>query len=392
MIKHKTTLQAVSSIEKESEDQNLKARYGTSVEEYMSREHKKELRQEINNLRNEFKFMNKTKNSYITPEELIEFLKSKDSSKNYDQDFVYKIYELLEKDPKEDLTIGELVDSYVFFCEKLKIKNVKIEKKIDELKEQINKDKQGLIRYDDEKERPNGLTNESSIYITVIEGQKLESPSLFSSICDSFVSLDFEGQRLQTKLKNNTNNPAWNENFKFVINNPDSILKVEVYDSTFLGNKLIGYLNLPIKNFSNQERTVRLFDLYNEDKKEVGKIRLKIQCIFSMKKYYNSQIEKASEKLNYLEDNYNMTNHFVGLINQQPFGILIDGNFEDLLNKNALKDIDKLINFEEEQKKFVFLSKLDEENGPSLYEKVSSTFNSTIKKITGKEEPKKNNQ
>ena len=392
MIKHKTTLQAVSSIEKESEDQNLKARYGTSVEEYMSREHKKELRQEINNLRNEFKFMNKTKNSYITPEELIEFLKSKDSSKNYDQDFVYKVYELLEKDPKEDLTIGELVDSYVFFCEKLKIKNVKIEKKIDELKEQINKDNQGLIRYNDEKERPNGLTNESSIYITVIEGQKLESPSLFSSICDSFVSLDFEGQRLQTKLKNNTNNPAWNENFKFVINNPDSILKVEVYDSTFLGNKLIGYLNLPIKNFSNQERTVRLFDLYNEDKKEVGKIRLKIQCIFSMKKYYNSQIEKASEKLNYLEDNYNMTNHFVGLINQQPFGILIDGNFEDLLNKNALKDIDKLINFEEEQKKFVFLSKLDEENGPSLYEKVSSTFNSTIKKITGKEEPKKNNQ
>ena len=392
MIKHKTTLQAVSSIEKESVDQNLKARYGTSVEEYMSREHKKELRQEINNLRNEFKFMNKTKNSYITPEELIEFLKSKDSSKNYDQDFVYKVYELLEKDPKEDLTIGELVDSYVFFCEKLKIKNVKIEKKIDELKEQINKDKQGLIRYDDEKERPNGLTNESSIYITVIEGQKLESPSLFSSVCDSFVSLDFEGQRLQTKLKNNTNNPAWNENFKFVINNPDSILKVEVYDSTFLGNKLIGYLNLPIKNFSNQERTVRLFDLYNEDKKEVGKIRLKIQCIFSMKKYYNSQIEKASEKLNYLEDNYNMTNHFVGLINQQPFGILIDGNFEDLLNKNALKDIDKLINFEEEQKKFVFLSKLDEENGPSLYEKVSSTFNSTIKKITGKEEPKKNNQ
>ena len=392
MIKHKTTLQAVSSIEKESEDQNLKARYGTSVEEYMSREHKKELRQEINNLRNEFKFMNKTKNSYITPEELIEFLKSKDSSKNYDQDFVYKIYELLEKDPKEDLTIGELVDSYVFFCEKLKIKNVKIEKKIDELKEQINKDNQGLKRYNDEKERPNGLTNESSIYITVIEGQKLESPSLFSSICDSFVSLDFEGQRLQTKLKNNTNNPAWNENFKFVINNPDSILKVEVYDSTFLGNKLIGYLNLPIKNFSNQERTVRLFDLYNEDKKEVGKIRLKIQCIFSMKKYYNSQIEKASEKLNYLEDNYNMTNHFVGLINQQPFGILIDGNFEDLLNKNALKDIDKLINFEEEQKKFVFLSKLDEENGPSLYEKVSSTFNNTIKKITGKEEPKKNNQ
>ena len=392
MIKHKTTLQAVSNIEKESVDQNLKARYGTSVEEYMSREHKKELRQEINNLRNEFKYMNKSKNSYITPEELLEFLKSKDSSKNYDDDYVYKIYELLDKDPKEDLTIGELVDSYVFYCEKLKIKNVKIEKKIDELKEQIERDNQGLKRYEDEKERPNGLTNESSIYITVIEGQKLQSPSLFSSICDSFVSLEFEGQRLQTKLKNNSNNPAWNENFKFVINNPDSILKVEVYDSTFFGNKLIGYLNLPIKNFSNQERKVSWFDLYNDDKKEVGKVRLKIQCIFSMKKYYNTQIEKTIEKLNYLEDNFNMTNHFVSLINQQPFGILIDGNFEDLLNKNALKDIDKLINFEEEQKKFVFLSKLDEENGPSLYEKVSSTLNSTIKKITGKEEPKKNNQ
>ena len=392
MIKTKTTLQAVSNIEKESVDKNLKARYGTSVEEYMSREHQKELRKEINDLRSEFKFMDKTKNSYLTHDEIIEFLKSKDPNKNYDEDYINKIYELFEKDPKEELTVGEFVDSYVFFCEKLKIKNVKIEKKLDELNEQITRDKTGLSRYEDEKDKPNGLTNESSIYITIIEGQNLQSPSLFSSSCDSFVSLQFENQQLQTKLKNGTNNPAWNENFKFAINNPDSTLKVEVYDSTFFGNRLIGYLNLPIKNFSNQERKVSWYDLFNDDKKEVGKIRLKIQCIFSMKKYYNSQIEKTNDKLKYLEDNCNMTNHFVGLINQQPFGILIDGNFEDLLNKNALKDIDKLINFEEEQKKFVFLSKLDDENGPSLYEKVSSTLNSTIKKITGKEESKKNNQ
>ena len=359
MIKTKTTLQAVSNIEKESVDKNLKARYGTSVEEYMSREHQKELRKEINDLRSEFKFMDKTKNSYLTHDEIIEFLKSKDPNKNYDEDYINKIYELFEKDPKEELTVGEFVDSYVFFCEKLKIKNVKIEKKLDELNEQITRDKTGLSRYEDEKDKPNGLTNESSIYITIIEGQNLQSPSLFSSSCDSFVSLQFENQQLQTKLKNSTNNPAWNENFKFAINNPDSTLKVEVYDSTFFGNRLIGYLNLPIKNFSNQERKVSWYDLFNEDKKEVGKIRLKIQCIFSMKKYYNNQIEKNNEKIKYLEDNYNMTKHFVELINEKPFGVLIDGNFDDLLNKEVLSDVDKLINFEEEQKKFIFLSKLE---------------------------------
>jgi len=391
MIKTKTTLQAVSNIEKESVDQNLKARYGTSVEEYMSREHQKELRKEINDLRNEFKFMDKTKNSYLTHDEIIEFLKSKDPNKNYDEDYINKIYELFEKDPKEELTVGEFVDSYVFFCEKLKIKNVKIEKKLDELTEQITRDKQGLSRYEDEKDKPNGLTNESSIYITIIEGQNLQSPSLFSSSCDSFVSLQFENQQLQTKLKNSTNNPAWNENFKFTINNPDSTLKVEVYDSTFFGNRLIGYLNLPIKNFSNQERKVSWYDLFNEDKKEVGKIRLKIQCIFSMKKYYNNQIEKNNEKIKYLEDNYNMTKHFVELINEKPFGVLIDGNFDDLLNKEVLSDVDKLINFEEEQKKFIFLSKLEnnERKRQSVIQTVSETFNNTIKKITGQEESKK---
>jgi hypothetical protein len=391
MIKTKTTLQAVSNIEKESVDKNLKARYGTSVEEYMSREHQKELRKEINDLRSEFKFMDKTKNSYLTHDEIIEFLKSKDPNKNYDEDYINKIYELFEKDPKEELTVGEFVDSYVFFCEKLKIKNVKIEKKLDELTEQITRDKQGLSRYEDEKDKPNGLTNESSIYITIIEGQNLQSPSLFSSSCDSFVSLQFENQQLQTKLKNSTNNPAWNENFKFTINNPDSTLKVEVYDSTFFGNRLIGYLNLPIKNFSNQERKVSWYDLFNEDKKEVGKIRLKIQCIFSMKKYYNNQIEKNNEKIKYLEDNYNMTKHFVELINEKPFGVLIDGNFDDLLNKEVLSDVDKLINFEEEQKKFIFLSKLEnnERKRQSVIQTVSETFNNTIKKITGQEESKK---
>ena len=70
----KTTLQTAEMLADSAIDQNLKKRYGTSVNEYMTREHAKEVRNQINILRGEFEKIGKSKNSPLSIEELHDFL------------------------------------------------------------------------------------------------------------------------------------------------------------------------------------------------------------------------------------------------------------------------------------------------------------------------------
>ena len=68
------TLQAVEMLTANNINENLKKKYGTSVNEYMSREHSKEVLQEINLLRGLFEKYGKTKTSSLSLDELQDFL------------------------------------------------------------------------------------------------------------------------------------------------------------------------------------------------------------------------------------------------------------------------------------------------------------------------------
>ena len=73
MLGKKTTLQTAQILAEGETDENLKNRYGTSVNEYMTREHSKEIQKKINQLRDEFSKIGKNKNSQITFNELVSF-------------------------------------------------------------------------------------------------------------------------------------------------------------------------------------------------------------------------------------------------------------------------------------------------------------------------------
>ena len=61
MYGKKNTLQTAQLFAEEITDENLKNRFGTSVNEYMGREHSKVIREKINSLRNEFTQIGKSK-------------------------------------------------------------------------------------------------------------------------------------------------------------------------------------------------------------------------------------------------------------------------------------------------------------------------------------------
>ncbi len=74
MFNKKTTLQTAEMLADNAKDENLKKRYGTSVNEYMTREHAKEVRNQINVLRGEFEKIGKSKTNTLSLEELHDFL------------------------------------------------------------------------------------------------------------------------------------------------------------------------------------------------------------------------------------------------------------------------------------------------------------------------------
>ena len=161
------TLQAVEMLTANNINENLKKKYGTSVNEYMSREHSKEVLQQINTLRNLFAKYGKSKNDTLTIEELQDFLSkiNVNTQNNITQEEVIKILNLLKMNPNEEITVSQFIQEYISFEDKLKIDNKKYEKALDELTQQINKCQEKIINSSDEIEISDGLTNKSSFLI-----------------------------------------------------------------------------------------------------------------------------------------------------------------------------------------------------------------------------------
>lgn len=73
MIGKKKTILVASMLAEGATDDKMELRYGSSIEEYMTREHAKDVRKKINILRSEFSRIGKEKSSNITIDELTDF-------------------------------------------------------------------------------------------------------------------------------------------------------------------------------------------------------------------------------------------------------------------------------------------------------------------------------
>lgn len=271
-----------------------------------------------------------------------------------------KIFKLLERNPNDEITVDEFIQSYLLLEEKIRINNTKYEKALDELTEEISRNNEGLEKMEDEKEMENGLTDKSKLYITVIEAKDLISDNLIGG-CNPFVSLSFQDDTQETKIKNNTSNPTWYEAFKFRITVPSGVLKVEVFDNTFIGKKSIGLLSIDLSDLMDQKKKMQWYDLFNSNFKTCGKIFLKIQCIINFRHYYEGEIEIANKEMEIIQNAYNLTNNFVESMST-PFGVLFSDNLDALINSQQFKQVDDLI-------------KILDKNKESIYQRKDNTYN-----------------
>ena len=222
---------------------------------------------------------------------------------------------------------------------------------------------------EDEYELNDGLTNKSKLYITVIEAKDLLSENLLSD-CSPNVSLTFQDEIQETKIKANTSNPTWYENFNFKITSPEGALRLEVFDNTLMGKKSIGFLSIDLTDLMDQKKRMQWYDLYNSNYSNCGKLYLKIQCIINFRHYYEGEIETAEKEMAIIQNAFNLTNYYVDCM-KMPFGVLFIENLEDLINNQQFKQADELI-------------KVLEKNKESIYHKRDNDFSDSLFRSTNK--------
>ena len=253
-----------------------------------------------------------------------------------------------------------------------------------ELNDEMEKNNEGYLREkDSEQKLDNGFTSNSNLYISVIEAKNLNSSSLISE-CDSFVLLTLDNQSQRTLIKKSTNNPAWNESFKFEIRKENLVLKVEVYDQTFTGNKLIGYVPIQLNSFKTQEKVIQWYDLFLEESNENnGEILLKIQYIISLKKYYENELRKNLNYKNLLEKNSLYLQDLVNENNKNDFGMIYSKKMNENLYSNNLKKIDDLIANVEKDKNVIWAKRPYEgnEGRDSIANRLTNVFSTRNNKI-----------
>ena len=258
----------------------------------------------------------------------------------------------MRKDPNVETTVSEFIEEYIFLEEKLKIDNKKYEKALDELSSQINKCQESIKNSQDEIEISDGLTNKSSLFITVIEARDLISENL-NIIGDSKISvlLSFQGEEQETNMiEGGNNNPSWCENFKFKVTEPNGFLRIEIFEhSNLTGKKSLGFLNIDLNDLKDQKKKMNWYDLINDKNANCGSIYLKLNCILNFRHFYQGEIELSENQIRIFQNALNITDYFVDNMNT-PFGLLFSDNLENLINNQELKQADELWNYLESQK------------------------------------------
>ena len=250
-----------------------------------------------------------------------------------------KVFSLLGKNPSQPLTIEEFVESYVLYEEQLKIKIKKIEKYLDHLTNQKKSFEEMKTQAENsEQDIGNGLTNKSNLYITIFEAKDLNAGCITFE-CNPFVQITFQNNIQRTSIKKDSN-PIWDENFKFQINSlgDDEKIKFEVLNKTFFGEKSLGSITINLNSLINQEELEKLFDLNPGS----GKIRMKLRCILNLVNYYNKEIKRCNDDLQFFTELYGIMQTYEDQM-QIPFGIIYSQNLDTLLNKDNLQQSEKII-------------------------------------------------
>jgi hypothetical protein len=306
----------------------------------------------------------------------------------FPREYTEKLFNLFDVDKNKQITLyiiltirQEFITSYMLLEEKLRLKNIKLQKVHDDL--QITRDKfhRGMLENKEEKFNENGISTTAAISVTLLEAKNLK-PMNLDGFSDPYVKLSVDNEKTEwSSFKLGTLNPIWNEDFSLNVHSRNSILRIEVYSKRkFGGDDFIGGTTIGLKGLDDQQKVDKWFKLSGEGlNDENGQVRLRLQFVWSKFKFFEENYQKTVHQIETLEEDFTEINRLLGLLDR-PFGLLIFGEINNIIEKRILDRADELGHYLASSRKSVYASpRFTHHVKHGITERVENVFRATFK-------------
>ena len=233
--------------------------------------------------------------------------------------------------------------TYIVLEEKIRFKQIRLQKACDELGQTREKYYKGMIENQNEKLNREGFAENSVLNVSVLEAKDLK-PLYFGGKSDPYVILILEDKKEKSTYKPDTVDPVWNEDFVMSVRSKASVLRVEIFDKDMIGDDdLEGIVLIPMVSLLNQQKVDHWYELEKEDgREEKGMIRLKLQLIWSRFQYFQENLNKSDEKLKKIKHDMEELNKYLELF-EKPFGILLFVEIDENVSKIMWGETDEIM-------------------------------------------------
>lgn len=340
-------------------DPEMMESYGTSNAQGMTRDYSKKILNKLTTLQKEFKQIDKNQNDLISLDEFLAFFQERNP--NITRREFEEIFQLFDKNKNQQISINEFVYSYVLLEEKLLLKKTKLKNLKEDLRESLKYYKKKRQNYANEIFNEYGISTQSELEVIVLEAKNLVSFSQMNLI-NSKVQLSLLQNKavVNQKISNlqpKTNNPIFNENFLFPIENPDSSIKIEVIDQgTITGDYMIGSVEIPLARMNDQLKHDEVFQLYKDGdfSREKGSIQLVTRYRYNWGKYYDDLIAKTNTQIDRLNSTLEEMEEYENCF-QQPFGIIVAQKVSDIVNKKIFEKSENVDDYRNTMRSSVYV-------------------------------------
>ena len=323
--------QIVKSISDELERNKLNRRYGTSIDESMSYQQRKDVRNKINILISEFEnelqlnFQDQISKNHL--QEYYNKTKSKYNWGEYDfnEDYQNQVFTLIKHPFEEQIQISDFLKDYIILEEGMKIRN-----------NVLNQQKQNLeyniSEYEDQiQKHSKAKTNKISLGITIfeiIELEDLNGEYFIKLYCD-----DTENKISQIG-KISLPRIIWNENFNFDLKQRNKVLHIELLKKNLALSKTLGKIDFILENLSDdQQRVEDYYPIKDSNDETIGRIRIKLHYVYNVIDYFKALLNKTKNELTQTNNILDILNKFNNYYDK-PFGIIMSGGIHYLNNFN----------------------------------------------------------
>ena len=280
-----------------------------------------ESRMKIDILMNAFEELGWDNQKDLTQNEILLFLNRHSKQGQFDQTLAQKLFQILDVDNQNQITVEEFIKGYLQFEADLKKNNDEFTKRFIQEQNNCNNLEEQCRLYKSEKLSPEGFCENAKITveITDVDIQK-EIEGINSIIIKVIYNEKVEEKKLLINKKSNNNNLIVNERFEFKPTSRQDrfeFIMIKVDEDNV--ESIIGSKRFPLDQITSQEEylvQITIPELDGEEEIAAAVINCKIVLFWSDYEYFEEKKKKSESKLKKIKEASNKTNYYLQKIKE----------------------------------------------------------------------------